>query len=156
MFKPPKFNIQNTSANTTEEDLTTLYRNTGNWSLMMWRILEVVSYGQNYVFLNSYVDVLTPNASNEVIKMGPNPACPSKKRKLEHTHVHREDKVKTQPFISRGVPRIAGNTRGKRNKEAFSSWAFGEPGPLTSSWQTSGLQDNERLNFCSFKPPGLW
>lgn len=55
------------------------------------------------------------------------------------------------------MPRIASNHKEIRGKEIFSPTGFKESKALpTSGFQTSGLPNSERINFCCFKSPGLW
>ena len=44
----------------------------------------------------------------------------------------------------------------RRLKEGFSRRASGGSVALTTPFQTSSLQNYEKMNFCYFKPPSLW
>lgn len=52
------------------------------------------------------------------------------------------------------TPRVAGTTRSQEKARRVPPRVL-EHGLPMPRFQTSSLQDNETVNFCSFKPPGL-
>lgn len=143
------------------------------WLLVTWDTRLMVSFQNSYLprtfFGNRvFVDILSyVKMISYWIKMGPksNDSCPYKKKTMWWRHRESQQgecRVMVEQRVewlatSRGMVRIAGNHQQPRGgKEGFFQRVFRKTmAPLIPWIQTSGLQNWERINSYSLKPPSL-
>ena len=77
----------------------------------------------------------------------------------ERRHRHREDsRVKMDTVVQVMQPQARQSwAPPEAGRGQILPYRFGGPRALPSPWfQTSGLQNNKRINFCFFEPSNLW
>lgn len=80
---------------------------------------------------------------------------PYKKTQRED-HITKETREWADTSISQGTSRIAGDHQSlRRDKDGVFSRAFGQNMTLPYRFQTSSLQNYERINYCCLKSPSL-